>query len=133
MAKYVPTKENVRQEKALHKVCIEQYHKVLDKVEALGWELIVMAADGFGIYSRYVDGKEHILNIDLSLATVEHQPARQKPTDFNFDEQPSEYKPSDTDTVSNRLYGEIVALSEWIELREPVRKWENFRSQYWDY
>lgn len=111
MAKLTST-EIAQQEAALYEKCADLYRKVLPAIETLGWEVVVIAADEFAVYSRMYDGEEYILNIDVLSALVRGE-----------------------STVHRQFEWEIKALPEWIALEEAVDEWRglDFPFLYWDY
>lgn len=117
MAKLIPTRIIARMEAAqkeldLRTVCLEIYRKIFPRLEQLGWE--ELEACGFAVFSREINGVEYTLNMDMCQVLVHVVEQGETPEAIN-------------------LRREIESLTEWQALEGPVKEWDNFRSQYWDF
>lgn len=110
MATQVQSTTIAQQETALFNTCLELYRKLFPKLEGLGWQEV--EACGFTIYTQEIEGVEYVLNMDM-VSFLVHVPGQGETPEAKL------------------LHWEILALPEWIELREPVREWEEFRDKYW--
>lgn len=110
MATQEQTKQTALQEGILYTKCEELYRKMFPHLEQLGW--VDLEHYGFAMYAKVVDGVEYILNMDMASLLVQDREQGETPEAIN-------------------LRREIESLPEWVELREPVKKWKEFRTKYW--